>query len=473
MDTSKRSIRVLMFPWLAHGHISPFLELAKALAKRNFVTYICSSSINLNTIKKTLPPKYSISVKLVELQIPTTPQLPPHYHTTNGLPPHLMDHLKRALDSARPEFSTILKTLQPDLVIYDFLQPWAPEEAALQNIPAVVFFSTGAAASSFIMYHCFGAARSAAYPFPSIYIREYEYGNFCRLVRPTSCDANDHVKVSDCIKRSFNVVLMKTFREMEGKYIEFHSELTQKKVVPVGPLVQVDDDGINNDNTLIRDEKNDRIIEWLDQKDRKSTIFASFGSEYFLSENEIEEIGFGLELSKVNFIWVLRFPVREKIITIDEKLPEGFLERVRGRGMVVEDWAPQRRILLHPSVGGFLSHCGWSSVMEGIFSGVPIVAVPMHLDQPLNARLVEELGVGEEVVRGKDGRVERDEVARVVKRVVLEGEELWRRAAEMSEMMIEKGEEELDEVVEELVGLCERDERLIHESQSFMMGLNI
>ncbi|KAL6499127.1 hypothetical protein OROHE_000407 [Orobanche hederae] len=467
MDTRKRSIRVLMFPWLAHGHISPFLELAKALSKRNFIIYICSSSINLNTIKKTFPPKYSISIKLVELQIPKTPQLPPHYHTTNGLPPHLMDHLKRALDSARPAFSNILKTLQLDLVIYDFLQPWAPEEAALQNIPAVVFFSTGAAASSFIMYHCFGAR--SPYPFPSIYLREYEYGNFCRLVRPTSCDANDHVRVSECIKRSFNVVLMKTFRELEGKYIEFHSELTRKKVVPVGPLVQLDD-GINNDNTF-RDEKNDRIIEWLDQKDRRSTIFASFGSEYFLSENEIEEIGCGLELSKVNFIWVLRFPFREKI-TIDEKLPKGFLERVRGRGMVVEDWAPQRRILLHPSVGGFMSHCGWSSVTEGIFSGVPIVAVPMHLDQPLNARLVEEVGVGEEVVRGKDGRFERDEVARVVKRV-LEGEELRRRATEMSEMVREKGEEELDEVVEELVGLCKRDERLNHESQSSMMGLNI
>ncbi|GFP93057.1 beta-d-glucosyl crocetin beta-1 6-glucosyltransferase, partial [Phtheirospermum japonicum] len=107
-------------------------------------------------------------------------------------------------------------------------------------------------------------------------------------------------------------------------------------------------------------------------------------------------------MSRVNFIWVLRFPLDEKIKSTREKLPRGFIERVGVRGLVVEGWAPQRRILSHPSVGGFLSHCGWSSVMEGIFSGVPIVALPMHLDQPLNARLVEEVGLGEEAVRSRD-----------------------------------------------------------------------
>ncbi|KAK6136025.1 hypothetical protein DH2020_030235 [Rehmannia glutinosa] len=321
MDTSKRSIRVLMFPWLAHGHISPFLELAKSLAKRNFITYICSSPINLNTIRKTLSPKHSISIKLVELHIPTTPQLPPHYHTTNGLPPHLMGPLKRALDMARPTFSTILKTLKPDLVIYDFLQPWAPEEAAAQNIPAVVFLSTGAAASSLIMHDWFEPR--SEYPFSeSIYFRENEYSIRSRLVKSTGTDTNDHIRVRDCVSKSNDVVLIKTFKELE---------------------------------------------------DRRSTIFASFGSEYFLSENEIEQIACGLELSEVNFVWALRFPIGENI-NIHEKLPLGFLERVGERGMVVEGWAPQRRILSHPSVGGFLSHCGWSSVMEGIYWASCVVA---------------------------------------------------------------------------------------------------
>ena len=59
---------------------------------------------------------------------------------------------------------------------------------------------------------------------------------------------------------------------------------------------------------------------------------------------------------------------------------------------MLEGWAPQTKILEHPSIGGFVSHCGWSSVMESMKFGVPIIAVPVHFDQPLNNRLVEEVG---------------------------------------------------------------------------------
>nr|BAF99027.1 UDP-glucose:sesaminol 2'-O-glucoside-O-glucosyltransferase [Sesamum indicum] len=464
MDTRKRSIRILMFPWLAHGHISAFLELAKSLAKRNFVIYICSSQVNLNSISKNMSSKDSISVKLVELHIPTT-ILPPPYHTTNGLPPHLMSTLKRALDSARPAFSTLLQTLKPDLVLYDFLQSWASEEAESQNIPAMVFLSTGAAAISFIMYHWF-ETRPEEYPFPAIYFREHEYDNFCRF-KSSDSGTSDQLRVSDCVKRSHDLVLIKTFRELEGQYVDFLSDLTRKRFVPVGPLVQ--EVGCDMEN-----EGND-IIEWLDGKDRRSTVFSSFGSEYFLSANEIEEIAYGLELSGLNFIWVVRFPHGDEKIKIEEKLPEGFLERVEGRGLVVEGWAQQRRILSHPSVGGFLSHCGWSSVMEGVYSGVPIIAVPMHLDQPFNARLVEAVGFGEEVVRSRQGNLDRGEVARVVKKLVMgkSGEGLRRRVEELSEKMREKGEEEIDSLVEELVTVVRRRERSNLKSENSMKKLNV
>ncbi|XP_041991966.1 UDP-glucosyltransferase 29-like [Salvia splendens] len=462
MDTSSKSIRVLMLPWLAHGHISPFLQLGKSLAKRNFVSYICSSQINLDHIRKHLSPKDSISIKLVDLQIAATPDLPLHHHTTNGLPPHLMAPLKRALDQARPTFFTLLTTLKPDLVLYDFLMPWAPEEAAAAlNIPAVLFFPTGAASTSLLVHHWLGDASS--YPFPAIYFRENEHEIFNRLVNSAGSDTDDHIRVQDCLRRSSEIVLIKTFREMEGKYIDLLSELTQKKFVPVGPLVQEVGENVDED----------MIVEWLDRRDQQSTVFASFGSEYFLSESEMEEIAHGLEMSGVGFVWVVRFPAGESK-TVGEKLPEGFVERVRGRGMVVEGWVPQRRILSRESVGGFMSHCGWSSVMEGAYWGVPIIAVPMHLDQPLNARVVEEVGIGEEVVRSRAGRLERGEVARVVRKVVVEksGEGVRQRAEEMSKKMRERGEAEVDGVEEEVEGLCRRRERCNLVSENSMDRLD-
>ena len=103
-----------------------------------------------------------------------------------------------------------------------------------------------------------------------------------------------------------------------------------------------------------------------------------------------------------------------------------------------------------------MSHCGWSSVIESIKFGVPIIAIPMQLDQPLNARVVEEVGVGMEVKRDRDGKLERVEVATVIREVVMGniGDSIRRRAREMSDSLRKKGEEEIEVVVDELDKLC-------------------
>ncbi|KAF8396448.1 hypothetical protein HHK36_018067 [Tetracentron sinense] len=385
---------------------------------------------------------------MVELHLPTFPDLPPHYHTTKGLPPHLMATLKKAFDMANPSFSNILKTLNPDLLIYDFIQPWAPVVASAQNIPAILFLSSGASASCFFHHKIKGLG--VEFPFPSIHLEEHENLKISQLLESSANQLKDKDRVLECVEKSSYIILIKTFREIEAKYIDYLSFLIQKKIVPVGPLVQ----------DLIEEDYQSKFIEWLSKKDQSSAVFVSFGTEYFLSKEEMEEIAHGLELSKVNFIWVVRFPEGESM-KVDEALPKRFLERVGERGMVVEGWAPQGKILEHSSIGGFVSHCGWSSVMEGMKYGVPIIAMPMHLDQPMNARLVVEVGVGMEVKREKDGRVERGEVAKVIREVVVEkeGEEVRRKSKELSEKMRKKEEEEIDGVVEELLQLCKKSDR--------------
>lgn len=110
--------------------------------------------------------------------------------------------------------------------------------------------------------------------------------------------------------------MCKTFREIEGEYIDYLSVLSNNKIIPIGPLVQ---DTIKEED----DDQHRYIIEWLDKKEDNSIVFVSFGSEYFLSKEEMEEVAIGLEQSKVNFIWVVRFPVGEKIV-LKEALPENF-----------------------------------------------------------------------------------------------------------------------------------------------------
>ncbi|XP_006342241.1 beta-D-glucosyl crocetin beta-1,6-glucosyltransferase-like [Solanum tuberosum] len=446
MEINQKSIRVLMFPWLGHGHISPFFELAKKLVKRNFTIFLCSTPANFISIKqKLINEDLTEKIHLVDLRLPSLPDLPPHYHTTNGLPSHLMSTLKKAFAKARPIFTQIINSIEPDLLIYDLLQPWAPKVAAEKNIPSVVFVTSSATMFSY-MFHTFRYPNSE-FPFSSIYYRDYELARMVKNqeLEPIEQQQKDNTSVKLCFKRSSNIVLIKGFKEIDGQYCDYISSLTKKRVVLVGPLVQepTSEDG------------NSQILTWLNQKSKGSTIFVSFGSEYFLSQEDREEIAHGLEKSRVNFIWVVRFPKGEKL-KLEQALPRGFFKKVGERGMVVEDWAPQAKILGNPNIGGFVSHCGWNSVMESMKIGVPIIAMPMHLDQPLNARLVEEVGIGLEVVRDKDGKLDGEQISEIINKVVLEkeGESIREKAKIMSETIRVKGDEEIDDVVQELFNLC-------------------
>ncbi|KAM7463817.1 hypothetical protein LguiA_031938 [Lonicera macranthoides] len=452
MSTNKK-LTIFMLPWLAHGHISPFLELAKKLSQKNIFIYFCSTPINLTSINNQIT--HLKNIQVIELNLPSSPNLPPHLHTTNGLPTHLVPNLRAAIDSARPDFARILKGLEPDLLIHDIALQWAADIASSLNIPNVQFLTSSAAFASFFLHIM--ACPGVDYPFPGIYLREFEFSAMLKLLQipagggDGAAGKEEENKLREIPQGSSTILLIKSLKEIEGKYMDYFSLLNKKKVVSVGPL--------NRDSS--HDDESSDIIEWLDEKNPCSTVFVSFGSEYFLSKDEITEIAYGLELSGVNFLWVLRFPKGEEISSVVEEaiFPEDFLEKVRERGRIVKGWAPQAQILGHPSVGGFVSHCGWNSVMESINCGVPVIAMPMQLDQPLNARLMVDIGVGVEIARGDNGKIERDEVAKVVREVAGGeiGEDLRKKTRELAQKMKLNGEEEIDGAIEELLQLCAKE----------------
>ncbi|KAL1552759.1 beta-D-glucosyl crocetin beta-1,6-glucosyltransferase [Salvia divinorum] len=442
MNSSKnQSPRILMFPWLGYGHITPYLELAKKLTTKGFFIYLCSTEATLTSIQNKITQNFSNSIELVPLSLEVSSDLPANFHTTNGLPPHLMVKLKAAFDKSAEKFSAILKDLKPDLLIFDFLQPWAPRLAEAENIPSVIFITSSSVMTSFMFHHF--KTPDAEFPYKNIRFHDYE-SRFMDELLANARDCREREKGSVGVNKSCKIVLIKGFREIEGRYIDYVSGLTGKRFVPVGPLVQepsVDDGGSSE------------VLSWLEKKEAMSTVFVSFGSEYFLSKEDMDGIAHGLLLSKVNFIWVVRFPEGE--VVLEEKFPEGFLEMVGYRGKIIQGWAPQTKILVHENVGGFVSHCGWNSVMESLKFGVPIIAVPMHLDQPINARLVEEIGAGKEVLRDGDGRLNAETVAAVINRVVLE-DEVRAKAADIKAKLALKGDQEIDEMARELMSICSK-----------------
>ena len=143
----------------------------------------------------------------------------------------------------------------------------------------------------------------------------------------------------------------------------------------------------------------------------------------------------GLELSHQRFFWGVRPPTTSAdsaYFTVGKcsddpstYLPDGFMDRTQDLGRIVPMWAEQAQILsLYPSVGGFMSHCGWNSTLGSLTNGVPMIAWPPYVEQRMNAEmLTEELGVAvgpEELPTKKmEGR---EEIEKMVRKIMVDKE---------------------------------------------------
>ncbi|KAG8370040.1 hypothetical protein BUALT_Bualt14G0076300 [Buddleja alternifolia] len=294
MESKQNKLNILMLPWLAHGHIFPYLELAKNLSNKNFNIFFCSTPINLTSIKLTLEKSpFPASIHLVELHLPSSPELPPQYHTTKNVPSHLKDKLFQAFQMSKSTFSDIICSLKPDILIYDAFQPWAAKHALSLNIPAIHFATSGATPYSFFHHHL-TYGRDSPFPHEAIFLRDHERKALQAVVFP-DFDKTDEDLVFGHFNLSCEIVLMRTCRAIEGKYIDYLSELCKKIIIPVGSNVKEDNE--ENDHS--------EIMEWLSTKKPFSTVFISFGSENYLSKDQMKEIAKGLEISNVNFIWIV------------------------------------------------------------------------------------------------------------------------------------------------------------------------
>ncbi|GAB2271794.1 hypothetical protein Dimus_006625 [Dionaea muscipula] len=241
-------------------------------------------------------------------------------------------------------------------------------------------------------------------------------------------------------------IIVNSFPDLEGGAIKALQEPEPGKppVYPVGPLVQAVTSGVVTGDHSGRLD----LMRWLDDQPHGSVLFVSFGSGGTLSYDQLNELALGLELSQQRFLWVARSPNErtsnanffnsESQVDPLAFLPKGFLERTRGRGLVVPSWAPQIRVLAHGSTGGFLTHCGWNSTLESVVHGVPLISWPLYAEQKSNAvTLVEVLKVALRPKAAVDGGglVGREEISRVV-RGLMEGEEGKEVRARMKDLKL-------------------------------------
>ncbi|XP_055835306.1 zeatin O-xylosyltransferase-like [Solanum dulcamara] len=180
-----------------------------------------------------------------------------------------------------------------------------------------------------------------------------------------------------------------TCKEIEGPYLDVHARFDRllgrgTKQWAIGPLLPITtiNDVDDQKNMIHRHE----YLKWLDKQEPNSVLLVSFGTTTSLSIEQIKELAIGLETSQQKFIWIVSDVLLKECEQV--QIPKGYEERVQGRGVVVKDWAPQLEILGHSAIGGFLTHCGWNSILESVTMGIPLSIWPMVFDHPRIAVLV-------------------------------------------------------------------------------------
>ncbi|WOL05489.1 hypothetical protein Cni_G14218 [Canna indica] len=238
-------------------------------------------------------------------------------------------------------------------------------------------------------------------------------------------------------------LLFNTCEDLEQQFLEYIADEAKKPVWGIGPLLPSEfwsaassvlhdnsirprsDEGIDNTTTINQAD----VLRFLDSKPRGSVIYVSFGSLVVPSDVELAELASALEESNRSFIWAIQpQAMRHDVVGRPMEggegqgyFPKGLAEKVAGRGLVIHGWAPQLLILSHPATGGFLTHCGWNSIVEAIGLGVPVLSWPVHGDQIWNAKFVVKrlktgLAIKDSV--GPEGLVTRGKVADGIKRLM-------------------------------------------------------
>ncbi|XP_010426106.1 PREDICTED: UDP-glycosyltransferase 76E12-like [Camelina sativa] len=424
MEEKQEKRRLVLVPVPAQGHISPMMQLAKTLHLKGFSITVVQTKFN----------HFIPSDDFTDFQFVTIPEsLPESDFNHLGPTGFLLKLNKECQVSFKDCLGQLLlpKSDEISCVIYDEFMYFAEAAATEFNLPHVIFSTTSAAAfkcrSVFEkLYANNGPKELQEELVPEFYPLRYK--DF-PVSRSASLESIMEFYRNTVDQRTASSVIINTASCLESSSLSFLQQQQQQLKIPlypIGPLHMV----ASVPTSLL--EENNTCIEWLNKHKVNSVIYISMGSLALMEINEVMETASGLAASNQQFLWVIR-PGSIRGSEWTESLPQEFSKMVSDRGYILK-WAPQMKVLAHPAIGGFWSHCGWNSTLESLGEGVPMICRPFSGDQKANARYLEcvwKIGIQVE------GELDKGLVERAVKRLMVEeeGEEMRKRAVSLKEQI--------------------------------------
>ncbi|XP_015897045.2 7-deoxyloganetic acid glucosyl transferase [Ziziphus jujuba] len=426
MEIIEKPHHVVVHPFPAQGHIKPMLCLAQLLSEAGlYITFIITHHIH-KRLADYLP---SLTARFPNLHFQSISDGFPDDHPRkvnsdyfNEMKIKTKPHFKQAVVSLGLESSDNRSSrLRPAVscIIADGYLVYSFDVAEELTLPIFTFVSHGAC---FLQaYYCIPTLIQQGHlPFPDDdmnheikcviglegLLRRKNLPSVCMLREVESPVFQSAVNDILGMNRSSGVII-NTFDELEVECLP-HVATHFHKVYTVGPLHEflnsrIGNFGIQSHASLWKAEQN--CLPWLDSQPLKSVLYVSFGTLTKRSISQLLEIWHGLVNSGHPFLWVIHSDV-----VLDEErenvMPEELQKGAKENGYIV-DWAPQEEVLVHNSVGGFLTHCGWNSMLESLMARIPLICWPHSNDQNLNTEFVTKvLRIGVELEASDRSTVE-------------------------------------------------------------------
>ncbi|XP_030499475.2 UDP-glycosyltransferase 92A1-like [Cannabis sativa] len=431
-------LHVVMLPYMAHGHLTPFLALATQIIDRsnkNISVTIANTSLNIRYLRSTISSSHDADKNHHNhLFFAELPFSGPNENTENVPPSKIVDMLHSSSSLELP-FRRLLHDIaakegRPVLcIITDMFFGWATDVAKSVGTLNFTFTTCGAYGTL--------ATASTWLHLPHRHTNSHDFvlPGFPERCRFHRSQLNNEVRDADgtdlwskfmqpqiSLSLKSHGWFCNTVEEIEPLGLESLRSFLQLPVWAVGCCPSLNKHSSRKDLGI----PFKTCLEWLNEQRPESVVYVSFGSQNTIGSAQMMELAKGLEKSGKPFIWVVRpplgFDIKEDFQS--EWLPESFEKRMAEtkQGLIVKNWAPQMDILSHKSTRLFLSHCGWNSVIESLSQGVPIVAWPLAAEQAYNSKmLVEEMGVCLELTRGSESCVKDEDVKRVIE-LAMDGE---------------------------------------------------
>ncbi|KAM0936314.1 putative 7-deoxyloganetin glucosyltransferase [Dioscorea sansibarensis] len=235
-----------------------------------------------------------------------------------------------------------------------------------------------------------------------------------------------------------SAVILNTSNDFEHQVLQAMSSIIPPSIYTIGPLTLLATRMAESSLADIRSnlwKEEPGCLERLEGKEPRSVVYVTFGRVTVITNEQLIEFAWGLANSKHIFLWI----IRPDLVRGDSAVvPQEFIAETQERGLLAT-WCSQEQVLMHPSIGGFLAHCGWNSTLECVCGGVPVICWPFFAEQQTNCRyLCTEWGMGMEI----DNNVKREEVEGLIKEL-MNGEkwtEMRDRALEWKELVVKATE---------------------------------